>query len=45
MATAPPISLCVDGKVCEFVSGTTRVFRLNDEATDGVILLKTQKDE
>ena len=26
---AAPISLCVDGKVCEFVSGTTRVFRLN----------------
>ena len=43
--TAAPISLCVDGKVCEYVSGTTRVFRLNDEATDGVILLKTQKME
>ena len=43
--TAAPISLCVDGKVCEYVSGTTRVFRLNDEATDGVILLKTQKKE
>ena len=27
---APPISLCVDGKVCEFVGGTTRVFRLNN---------------
>jgi hypothetical protein len=27
---APPISLCVDGKACGFVSGTTRVFRLND---------------
>jgi beta-phosphoglucomutase family hydrolase len=25
---APPISLCVDGELCEFVSGTTRVFRL-----------------
>ncbi len=35
---APPISLCVDGKVCEFFSGTTRVFRLNDEVTDGVIV-------
>jgi beta-phosphoglucomutase family hydrolase len=35
---APPISLRVDGKVCEFVSGTTRVFRLNAEATDGVIV-------
>ncbi len=37
--TAAPISLCVDGKVCEFVSVTTRVFRLNDEATDGEIAL------
>jgi len=27
---AAPISLCVDDKVCEFVSGTTRVFRVND---------------
>ena len=26
---APPISLCVDGKVSEFASGTTRVFPLN----------------
>jgi trehalose/maltose hydrolase-like predicted phosphorylase len=26
---AAPISLCVDGKVCEFVSGTTREFPLN----------------
>lgn len=34
--TAAPITLCVDGKVCEFVCGTTRVFRLNDAATDGV---------
>ncbi|MDW7709684.1 MAG: hypothetical protein SCH98_04355 [Deferrisomatales bacterium] len=25
----------VDGEVCEFVSGTTRVFRLNDEARAG----------
>lgn len=33
---APPISLCADGEACEFASGTTRVFRLNDEATDGV---------
>jgi trehalose/maltose hydrolase-like predicted phosphorylase len=32
---APPITLCVDGEVCEFVGGTTRVFRLNDDATDG----------
>jgi beta-phosphoglucomutase family hydrolase len=35
---APPISLCVDGELCEFVSGTTRVFRLNEEATDGAII-------
>jgi len=28
---APPITLCVDDKVCEFVSGTTREFRLNIE--------------
>jgi trehalose/maltose hydrolase-like predicted phosphorylase len=35
---APPISLCVDGKVYEFICGTTRVFRLNDEATDGVVV-------
>lgn len=27
---APPISLCVDGKDCAFVSGTTRVFRLEN---------------
>ena len=26
---AAPISLCVDGKVCEFVSGTTREFQLS----------------
>jgi trehalose/maltose hydrolase-like predicted phosphorylase len=31
---AAPISLCVDGKVCELVGGTTRVFRLKDESTD-----------
>ncbi|MBK5205345.1 MAG: beta-phosphoglucomutase family hydrolase [Polaromonas sp.] len=31
---AAPISLCVDDKIHEFVSGTTRVFRLNDEAKD-----------
>jgi trehalose/maltose hydrolase-like predicted phosphorylase len=30
-----PIFLCVDGRTCEFASGTTRVFRLNDEAADG----------
>lgn len=26
-----PISLCVDGKMCDFVSGATHVFRLDDE--------------
>jgi hypothetical protein len=31
---APPITLCVDGEVCEFVSGTTRVFRLKGDATN-----------
>ena len=31
---APPISLWVGGETCEFVSGTTRVFRLKDEHTD-----------
>jgi trehalose/maltose hydrolase-like predicted phosphorylase len=30
---APPFSLCVDGKDCEFASGTTRVFRLRGEAS------------
>ena len=30
--TAAPISLCVEDKVYEFSSGTTRVFRLNSEA-------------
>jgi beta-phosphoglucomutase family hydrolase len=30
---AAPISLSVDGKVCEFASGTTRVFHLNEEAS------------
>jgi beta-phosphoglucomutase family hydrolase len=29
---APPISLCVGDKVCEFAGGTTRVFRLNEKA-------------
>lgn len=27
--TAAPITLCVDGRVCEFASGTTRVFPLS----------------
>ena len=40
----PPISLCVDGEACEFVGGATRVFRLNDEATDGVIVGKEPTD-
>ncbi|MCF7676034.1 MAG: hypothetical protein K9M97_11865 [Akkermansiaceae bacterium] len=41
---APPISLCVDGKLCEFVSGTTRVFRLNDKATDVAIVEEDPAD-
>ena len=28
-AAKPPISLCVEGRVCEFISGATRVFQLN----------------
>ncbi len=32
---APSIALCVDGEICVFVSGTIRVFRWNDDATDG----------
>lgn len=39
---APPISLSVNGKVCEFITGTTRVFRLNNETMDGVIVKKTR---
>ena len=35
---APPISLCVDGVICEFISGTTRAFRLNEEVTDSAII-------
>jgi beta-phosphoglucomutase family hydrolase len=30
----PPIALCVNDQVCEFVSGTTRVFRLIDQTRD-----------
>jgi trehalose/maltose hydrolase-like predicted phosphorylase len=33
-SAAAPISLCVDDKVCVFVSGSTNVFQLNDKATD-----------
>ncbi len=33
---APPIALCVNGESCEFVSDTTRVFRLKNEATGEV---------
>ncbi|MFH1344117.1 MAG: HAD-IA family hydrolase [Pseudomonadota bacterium] len=35
---AAPISLCVDGNLCEFVSGTTRVFQLNGTSTDSAIV-------
>jgi hypothetical protein len=41
----PPIFLCVDGKVSEFASGTTRVFPLNDGPTDGVNAEKHLADE
>jgi trehalose/maltose hydrolase-like predicted phosphorylase/beta-phosphoglucomutase-like phosphatase (HAD superfamily) len=34
---APPISLCIDGEFCEFVGGTTRVFRLNNGTTVAAI--------
>ena len=30
---AAPIFLCIGGKVCEFASGTTRVFELSAEAS------------
>ena len=36
-AAAAPIALSVDGKISEFVGGTTRVFRLNPKATDGTL--------
>jgi hypothetical protein len=29
---AAPISLCIDGKLCEFLVGTTRVFQLNGKS-------------
>lgn len=35
--SATPITLCVAGKTSELISGTTRVFQLNDKTTeDGV---------
>jgi trehalose/maltose hydrolase-like predicted phosphorylase len=37
---AAPILLSVEGKVCEFVGGTTRVFHLHDEAAKRAILRK-----
>ena len=42
---AAPISLCVDGKLFEFVSDTTRVFQLNGEAGDGEIAKKAPANE
>jgi trehalose/maltose hydrolase-like predicted phosphorylase len=36
-SAAPPISLQVDGKACEFVSGSTRVFKLNGDAKNDAI--------
>ena len=37
---AAPISLSVAGKIYEFVSGTTRIFQLNDDVTKRAILQK-----
>ncbi|MEO8169529.1 MAG: glycosyl hydrolase family 65 protein, partial [Oxalobacteraceae bacterium] len=37
---AAPISLCVDGKVCEFASDTTLVFQLNQHTKSGAIAEK-----
>jgi beta-phosphoglucomutase family hydrolase len=34
---AAPISLCVDGELCEFLGGATRVFQLRDGAADNAI--------
>jgi len=42
--TAPPISLCVDDEVCEFVSGTTRVFRLHGKDTNDDVVAKDSAD-
>lgn len=36
-AAAEPITICVDGEVCEFVGGSTRVFALNGEAGAGAM--------
>jgi hypothetical protein len=36
--------LYVNGELCEFLSGTTRVFRLNDRATDSAIVEKEPAD-
>jgi len=41
---AAPISLCVDDKVYEFASGTTRVFRLSGAAPDDGIAEKNPAD-
>lgn len=41
---AAPISLCVDGNLCEFVSGATRVLQLNG-AGDGEIAETASADE
>lgn len=32
-SAAAPITLCVEGEILKFASGTTRVFQLNDEVT------------
>ena len=43
--SAPPISLCVNGKVCEYVGGTTRVFPLNDAATGEIVENRTGRTD
>ena len=32
-SSAPPISLCVDEKICAFISNTTRVFQLKNSTS------------
>ncbi len=41
-AAAATIALCVNGEVCEFVSGTTRVFRLHNDAPSGAKVEKNR---
>ena len=36
-SSAPPINLCIDDKICEFISNTTRVFQLNTETNQDYV--------